>query len=159
MDPNILQSLQEIASLLLMIHDVYLKDVMGSDILVALVSFLQDTQLNVMVSILDAEKLRRKVMRNGESNLGYELFYEWLRAVGELVYKADEMGGKKALQYLLTQHILPFASTMNGRSHPIYSINLPYYTESALEVMTQHADFLYLWFLHVSSQVCAPHVT
>jgi hypothetical protein len=153
MDPSILQSLQEIASLLLMIHDFYLKEVVGTDILVALFSFLQDTHLNILVSILDAEKLRRGVMRNGESHLGYELFYEWLRAVGEFVYKADDIGGKKALQHLLTQHILPFASTMDSRSHPSHSINLPYYTESALEVMVQNSDFLYLWFLHLSPQV------
>ncbi len=153
MDPNILQSLQEIASLLLTIHDIYLKDVVGSDILVALITLLRDTKLNTFVSILDAEKLRRAVMRNGESHLGYELFYEWLRDVGKLVFKDNEIGGKKALQQLLTHDILPFAASMDNYRHPSHSVSLPYYTESALEVMIHNADFLYLWFEHIANTV------
>ncbi len=160
MDPTILQSLQEIASLLLLIHDFYLKETFGSDILVSLMTLIVDVNLQDLVSVIDAERLRGCVMKFGETQMDYELFYEWLRGIGQLVYPADDVGGKKALHFLLTQHIMPFAVNIQndfetyGQVHTKY---LPFYTEAALKTMIHNSEFLYLWFLHILQQQVWPH--
>lgn len=157
MDPAIQQSLQEIASLLLIVHDDYLKGVSGSDVLLALVELIDDVGLAGQVSLLDAERLRRMVMQEHESDMGYELFYDWLRGVGQLVSVDRDAGGKKALHYLLTQYIIPFASTLGTRSSGSDSVvhSLPYYDRSALRTMSDHDTFILLWFHDLVHQVCA----
>lgn len=152
-----MQSLQEIASLLLLIHDFYLKEAHGSDVLVALMTFIEDISLHDVVSVLDAERLRRASMRLGETQMDYELFYAWLRGVGRLVYHSEDVGGKRALHYLLTKFIMPIAarverdSALHGRATPR---PLPFYTEAALSALLAAEDFLYLWYLDVLQEVC-----
>lgn len=75
---SVQESLHEIASLLLMVHDFYLSQVTGSDIILALTTFIHDINLHQKVSILDVERCRRKVMGRALSYImGYELFYDW----------------------------------------------------------------------------------
>ena len=89
--------------------------------------------LDFIVSIIDCERLRRAVVKHkggGSSDLqmGYEIFYDWLRLLAQLVFKeqgshgaetgqgstvADRekgQSGRRALHRLLTQYIIPFAS-------------------------------------------------
>ena len=85
--------------------------------------------LDSIVSIIDCERLRRAVVkqRGGGSTdlqMGYELFYDWLRLLAQLIFKEQgsqgaetvqgdrEKGqsGRRALHRLLTQYIIPFAS-------------------------------------------------
>lgn len=154
MDPTIQQSLQEIASLLLIVHDDYLKGVSGADVLSALAELIDDVGLTQQVSILDAERLRRTVMQDNESDMGYELFYDWLRGVGQLVSSDRDVGGKKALHYLLTQYIIPFASTLGTRSGSDGIVHsLPYYDGSALRIMSDFDSFFFLWFHDLVHQV------
>lgn len=155
MNPAIQQSLQEIASLLLIVHDDYLKGVVDGEILSALVELIDDVGLGSQVSMLDAERLRRSVMKNSDADMGYELFYDWLRGVGQLVSRDRDVGGKKALHYLLTQYIIPFASTLGTRSSSsvLETHGLPYYTSAALKVMSDCDAFLVHWFYNMVAQV------
>lgn len=156
MDPAILQSLQEIASLLLLVHDDYLRDVFGYEVLTSLTLLLKDVGLDSSVSILDSERLRRSVMGTSDSDMGYELFYDWLRGVGQLVYKDQDFTGKKAVHYLLTRYIIPFASSKDengeGSKHS-GEVYVPYYSDSALKVMVDYGDFLQNWYYEVVAQV------
>lgn len=155
MNPAILQSLQEIASLLLLVHDDYLKDVYGNDILNSLMALLNDVGLFEKVSILDAERLRRNVMGSSDSDMGYELFYDWLRGIGQLVCNDRDIAGKKALHSLLTKYIIPFASTMESSKKS--SNDLPFFTEEALRVMVEYDEFLVHWFFDTAA-ASAPEV-
>jgi hypothetical protein len=161
MDPTIQQSLQEIASLLLIVHDDYLKGVFGADVLLALWELLEDVGLSSLVSLLDAERLRRSVMQDSDADMGYELFYDWLRGVGQLVSKDRDVGGKRALHYLLTQFIIPFASTLGTRASsgaPV-DYSLPYYSRAALSAMSDCDSFLLLWFHSLVAKVSSfPHL-
>lgn len=156
MDPAILQSLQEIASLLLLVHDDYLRDVFGYEVLTSLTLLLKDVGLDSSVSILDSERLRRSVMGTSDSDMGYELFYDWLRGVGQLVYKDQDFTGKKAVHYLLTRYIIPFASSKDengeGSKHS-GEVYVPYYSDSALKVMVEYGEFLQNWYYEVLAQV------
>lgn len=146
------QSLQEIASLLLLIHDYYFKNAMGSDVLVALMTVLRDACLLDQVSLIEAERIRRQVMHKADRQLGYELFYEWLRGVSKVVYAvSDHAGAKKELHLLLTVYILPNAVPI-VQQRSLQTITLPYYTDSALESMVKFADFLYYWFRAILTQ-------
>jgi hypothetical protein len=157
MDPAILQSLQEIASLLLIVHDDYLKGVYGNDILSSLTELLEDVGLQSKVSMLDAERLRRAVMMNSDVDMGYELFYDWLRGVGQLVCNERDVAGKKALHYLLTHYIIPFASTMGSKADNARSTrsdgSVPYFTDSALRVMVDYESFLLHWYFEIVTEV------
>jgi hypothetical protein len=156
MDPAILQSLQEIASLLLIVHDDYLKGVYGNDILSSLTELLEDVGLQSKVSVLDAERLRRAVMMSSDVDMGYELFYDWLRGVGQLVCNERDVAGKKALHYLLTHYIIPFASTMGSRTESARnasSVGVPCFTDSALRVMVEYDAFLLHWYYEIVTEV------
>ncbi|KAJ1426006.1 hypothetical protein B484DRAFT_87171, partial [Ochromonadaceae sp. CCMP2298] len=151
MDPAIRQSLQEIAGLLLLLHDYYLKDIFGNDILISLMVLLRDVGLAERVSLLDAERLRRSAMGSGEGDMGYELFYDWLRGVSQLVHKEYDATGKKALHFLLTRYIVPFASQLHTHFET-RSIQLPCYSDAALSVIVDYDDFILHWFCETLTQ-------
>jgi hypothetical protein len=149
------QSLQEIASMLLLIHDYYLKDAFGSDVLVALMTILRDARLLGQVPLIEAERIRRQVTPKADRQLGYELFYEWLRGVSKVVYAiTDHTGGRKELHLLLTMYVLPNAVPVVQKRN-LQTMTLPYYTDSALESMVKFADFLYFWFRTALTQQVA----
>lgn len=152
MDPAVLESLQEIASLLLLVHDYYLKDVYSSNILISLYILIHDAQLHNVVSILDCERMRREVMPSNGDEMGYELFYEWLRSVAQFVFRDLDMSGKKALHRMLVRYIIPFASkieeeeTTAERNKSLHNFDLPYYTESALKSFVSYHGFILHWY-------------
>jgi len=156
MDPAILQSLQEIASLLLLVHDDYLREVFGYEVLTSLTMLLKDVGLDNNVSILDSERLRRSVMGASDSDMGYELFYDWLRGVGQLVYKDQDLTGKKAVHFLLTRYIIPFASNKDANNEVtkhLGEVYVPYFSDSALKVMVDYGEFIQLWYHEIIAQV------
>lgn len=97
-----------------------------------------DKGLDSIVSIIDCERLRRVVVKHkggggggssSELQMGYELFYDWLRLLAQLVFKEQGSqgaeasqgaltpgdrdkghSGRRALHRLLTQYIIPYAS-------------------------------------------------
>ncbi len=155
MDPVILQSLQEIASLLLLVHDDYLREVFGYEVLTSLTLLLKDVGLDNSVSILDSERLRRKTMGANDNEMGYELFYDWLRGVGQLVYKDHDLTGKKAVHFLLTRYIIPFASNKDKADELKQpgEVHAPYYSDSALKVMVEYGGFIQNWYFEILEQV------
>jgi len=161
MDPAVLQSLQEIASLLLLVHDYYLKDVYSSNVLISLYILIHDAQLHHVVSILDCEKMRRDVMPSNTDEMGYELFYDWLRGIAQFVFRDLDLSGKKALHRLLVRYIIPFASKIEASESDksLHNFDLPYYTESAMKSFVSYHGFILHWYHelvhHVSSYCCS----
>lgn len=120
------QSLQEIASLLFLLHDYYFNNMESSEsILMALWRFLQDIKLDHKLSILDVEHLRKIAMSSSQQSkdrpyMGYEEFYHWLSGLGMYLlapfqgaYQATdqiEKARKQALHRILTVYVIPCMS-------------------------------------------------
>lgn len=117
------QSLQEIASLLFLLHDFYLNNVDSSDnILMSLWRFIQDIKLDHKISILDVEYLRQKAINNSQQGndhmyMGYEEFYHWLSGVGQYLLTPfqgneanSERARKQSLHHILTVYVIPCMS-------------------------------------------------
>lgn len=154
-DSSVNQSLQEIASLLLLIHDCYLNDSYGSDVLNSLINLVFDTGLDNIVSILDIEYCRTTVMNSTDVSMGYDLFYNWLRNIAHFVYKRSSIVGKKALHRILIEYIIPFASQLDGRSPVMksrYSTNL---SPSFLRSIMNYSEFVTSWFYLLLMKVSA----
>lgn len=163
------QSLQEIASLLLLVHDYYLQGCHGSEVLVPLTVLIKDVGLSDAVSFLDIERLRRTVMGTSEGGMGYERFYDWLRGIAQLVYRGDDGSGRRELHLLITKHILPFASALHksaaeqgdavgnqARPSPAresYSFSMPFFTEAEMAFIVKYTDFLLYWYHYLATQV------
>lgn len=124
------QSLHEIASLLVLVHDYYLEEARGREISLALYRLLYDVGLTDRVSFLDSERLRWKVMNNSASNggyekMGYEIFYDWLRQLAQFIFPYHESedgsgnsgGSRHALHCLLVDYILPCTSDLEKNGH------------------------------------------
>lgn len=164
--------LEEIASLLLMLHESYFaKDVTGwRATLEAMVRFAHDASLSVHLSVLDLERLRRRVMKNSDDDpplgaapaspsarsqsqpsMGYGLFYEWLRDVATIIFPyPGDSGRKRSLHALLTQFILPLASQGGvPPPGPPLVLALPQHP-ATLDVLLEHATFLRAWFASAS---------
>ena len=128
----------------------------GGDILSKLMELLDDFGLQSKVSILDAEKMRRNIMGNSEADMGYELFYDWLRGIGQLVSSDRDVAGKQALSSLLTHYIIPFAYSRANRNEigeKAKVSNLPYYTDGALKVLVDYDEFVVHYFYELGNEV------
>ena len=144
-------SLQEVADLLIVLHDEYLQDADGAAVLYQLLKLLHDLSLTEDICILDVERIRLKVMsHNGnEQTMSYESFYEWLREASVFIFRKFDEAGNRALSLLLTKYIIPFATKekegkfafvvlhTNGRDH---------LDEASLKALIPYGDFLRLWF-------------
>ena len=162
-------ALQDVAKLLLIVYDDYVKGHEGNKVLQGLLLLLHDLNLTATVSILDAERLRLRVMRGAmgskKATMSYESFYEWLRHVACLVFDKFGESGSRALNMLLTQHIIPMAikgkevsvvstvgrvvRTMNPTTdHGTTDSTTTSTTvdDQSLYVLNPYGDFLYLWF-------------
>ena len=148
------KSLREIATLLLLVHEQYVQDPDNSyNVFNSLRLFVYDIGLKDIISSLDIEKYRRKVMRSDDSSMNYEKFYDWLRGIASLAF---EGGGKRALHSLLTMHIIPLASKgVVGAIDPTISntsqmISLKY-VSNVFDVLLRYSDFLHLWYILIIS--------
>jgi hypothetical protein len=114
---NVTQSLQEIATLLLMIHETYIFSMNGTtDILTSLCKFLTITRLDFIFSIVDIEFVRRIIAKECQINLlskmEYEHFYIWLREIAKLYYSLpQDVSGGGALHFMLLKYIVPILSS------------------------------------------------
>lgn len=158
---TIVQSLQEIATLLLMFHENYF-DNEETTVLESLHSFIADIGLSSIVSLLDIERCRRIVTKDSVLNdpMSYELFYSWLREVAEHVYKIqhkvhsinNEGSRRKALHLLLTKYIIPFA-TSEATTVPTNDVNKNVVYDSLkkdlFDSFLQYDSFIHLWWLQL----------
>lgn len=138
--PSSQTALQEIASLLLVLHDQYLTSeyplaaTPRNMVLRSLIQFVIDIGLTDIICVVDIERLRRHVMQgalvavNGNiassastanNSMGYESFYDWLRKLSSFIFtralieKKVTSAGKRELHHLLTDYIIPFSSQLD----------------------------------------------
>ena len=141
-------ALQEIASLLLVLHDQYLTSeyplasTPRNMVLRSLIQFVIDIGLKDVVCVLDIERLRRHVMQaalvaaNGNiassastanNSMGYESFYDWLRKLSSFIFtralieKKPTSAGKRELHHLLTSYIIPFSTQLDQVDQAVQS--------------------------------------
>lgn len=162
--PSIHQSLHEIASLLVLVHDVYLKEARGREVSLALLRLVYDVGLQSSVSILDIERIKRHVMAKSTSDMmGYEIFYDWLRHISRYLFANTERDPRKSLHLLLTQYIIPCAASKFDNTLVVpagYVLVSEYFrkiTDKAWKVLAEYADFIQYWYLHILNsppQVC-----
>jgi hypothetical protein len=128
-------SLREIATLILLLHENYIKDSSGKNqILVSLVRFLTNGDICDKVSIIDAEILRRKVMYPDDTFMEYDKFYNWLRDVAKFIYEDSD---NNSLHSLLMDYIIPLASKGTHENPIKYFLN-----NASVDVMIIFFDFL-----------------
>jgi hypothetical protein len=151
-------SLHEIASLLLMIHDFYLSEAVGPQIIISLAAFIHDVGLDVKVSVLDIERCRRQIMGKNLASMGYEVFYDWLRIIASLIYPKRDKNGRKALHQILTEYIIPAtadwenmtADTVEKREKYASLSNI---TERTLRVYVDYSEFFLFWYHEIIAEV------
>ena len=157
MDEILRDSLTEIAALLLLLHENYLKEAHGfENVLASLVRFLDDAGLEDIVTVIDAEILRREVMGRSDCRemMGYDVFYAWLRQLAVKVFCDNGDGGRRALHGLLITYILPLAvgerrlSNMQSNSYAVEVAKC-----STLDTMIQYYDFIRFWYASLESNV------
>eukprot|EP01038_Epipyxis_sp_PR26KG_P006579 gene6579-9045_t len=156
----VLQSLQEITSLLLLLHDNYLREVNGcKDILSGLYNLIIDLELYSYVSLLDVDYTYKSILQkhklseqydNEYSMMGYELFYDWLRRISQIVYVDSDISGKKSLHMLLVKNIVPYSTNLTQASQSAISqqrSSIQIQLEpSVLTIMSENSDFFIHWF-------------
>lgn len=149
-------SLNEIASLLLMIHEHYLKNLVGVDITVALVSLVENIGLSCDVSVLDIERLRRN---RPEFSVLYPMefdtFFTWLRSLAKFIYSENEGDGRVAFHHLLVNYLVPAVSSLEQGGHNSSPASTPlvYITESAWKIYSVYEEFVTLTFLSLCDEV------
>lgn len=149
-------SLNEIASLLLMIHEHYLKNLVGVDITVALVSLIENIGLSRDVSVLDIERLRRdRPEFSVVYPMEFDTFFTWLRSVAKFIYNENDSDGRVAFHHLLVNYLVPAVSSLEqgGNNSSPSSSPLVYITESAWKVYSVFEEFLTLLFLSLCDEV------
>jgi len=171
-DGSVKRSLQEIAQLLLMIHEKYIKCGNNCQVLVNLSTFLRYIGLEDVISPLDTEYYLRKVYL-GDNNrsdkllyhsMGYEAFYGWLKLIACHFYQYDSnsislsKNDKKSFHMLLTNLIIPFASKSQkdlGRIDDISEASkwLTTIDSRSLDTFVENKDVLKLWFMNLLIQV------
>lgn len=156
MEQELRESLAEIAALLVLLHESYLKDAIGSrSIVVSLATFLYDAGLDSIVTIVDVEILRRKIMNDirSQEKMDYEQFYSWLRQLAMFIFRDRNNGGRRALHSLLVKYILPLASNQERMTAPI-PLELRVLSQSpSFNTITTYYDFLRLWFASLTINV------
>lgn len=133
------------------------QDLVKSQSLDALVAFLGDLGLlGNRVSVFEAEEVRDAIVSQAAGTtssdaISYEQFYSWLRGVSAIYYATEVDNSRKALHMMLTQKIIPLASswgTFKYSSRVSNGVN-----GSMLMGMSQHQVFLRYWYFHISHEV------
>ena len=135
-----------VASVLINLYDKYLRGKEDRQILQALMALIDDIGLTEHLCILDVERIRLHVMicNSDRTSMSYESFYDWLRQASDLIFKKYDEIGARALNLLLTKHIIPFAISgqrfkiVSSRHHVVID-------DGAMRVFMPYADFLHLW--------------
>jgi hypothetical protein len=140
------------------LSDCPLQDLSKGQSLNALVSFLGDLGLlGNRISVFEAERVRQSIMSqpvaiaaNGDS-ITYEQFYSWLRGVSAIYYATEVDSSRKALHMMLTQKIIPLASSWGTFR---YSSCVRNGVNGAMLLgMRKHHIFLRYWYFHMSHEV------
>jgi hypothetical protein len=124
-----------------------------------LVAFLGDLGLlGNRVSVFEAERVRRTITLSpstagagGGDSITYEQFYSWLRGVSAIYYATEVDSSRKALHMMLTEKIIPLASSWGIFR---YSSCIRNGVNGALLLgMRKHHIFLRYWYFHMSHEV------
>lgn len=144
---DVRKSLEAIATLLLMLHELYFTNVSGDDsVFQSLLLFIEDLGLvGASLCQIDAEAFRRQVITNNSSEFDYESFYAWLQLVARRVYGSSS---GMAMQKLLTHDIVPFATSGLLPSPMRSSISM-----KELDLFLEYREFLWSWFISISNEV------
>lgn len=152
---------EEIASLLLMVHDHYLRHLVGSDITLALSKFVSGMNLQDDVSVLDIERMRFQVMGQSSHPMEFDAFFAWLRTLAMFLYKRRDINGRMAFHVFLVEHLVPSVSeagygeakpgTINSEDAPLKLL-----TTDAWLLYTPLDEFFHLHFLSLANEVSAP---
>ena len=135
-----------VASVLINLYDKYLSNKVGKLILLALMVLIDDIGLTEDLCILVVERIRLHVMvcNSDRKTMSYESFYDWLRQISDLVFMKYDENGPRALNLLLTKHIIPFA--ISGQRFKIVSSRQHIVVDDgAMRVFMPYAEFLHLW--------------
>ena len=105
-------TLEELAELLLLIHESYFDNTACCDCLVNMIAFISDLRLfGNIITITDIERVRTVLISTYlpcindcfPALFNYDMFYEFLKAVAKLVFGSSST----SMQRLLTYHIIP----------------------------------------------------
>ena len=143
--------LYEVANLLIDLYNKYIAREEGSDILKGLMTLVHNMNLTEELCILDVERMRLKVMRSqgDERSMSCESFHEWLRDISVEVFRMYDDGGSRALNLLLTLHIIPLATKDEDRNSAVEALSSKGYVAldtSTLRVLMPYSKFLHLWY-------------
>lgn len=143
--------LYEVANLLIDLYNKYIAREEGADILKGLMTLVYHMNLTEELCILDVERIRLKVMRSqgDERTMSCESFHEWLRDISVDVFKMCDDGGSRALNLLLTLHIVPLATRDVDRNLAVEALLSRGYIAldaSTLRVFMPYSKFLHLWY-------------
>lgn len=149
---------EEIASLLSMIHDHYLRHCVGYDVTLALSKFVRSMGLHRDVSILNIEKLRVEVMGQSLYPMEFDKFFAWLKRLAIFLYKDRDIGGRMAFHVFLMNHLVPSVSeAIYAESDPRSIVEedapLRLLTGTAWLLFSSMEEFLVLHFLSLADQV------
>ena len=110
-------SLRDIASLLMLIHEQYFKNSIGiQNNLLGLIKFVTDTGMNQYVTIIDIENARIKCTPTNSPVFDTKQFYEWLKIIANTVFYNTFHDEKKNLYFVLVKYLLPFAANQSPLS-------------------------------------------
>lgn len=143
--------LLEVANVLCNLYNDNIRDRDEKDILVGLMRLIDDLNITEALCILEAERIRVKVMRcNGdERTMSYESFYDWLREASDFVFSKFNESGSRALNILLTKYVIPAATREKDGNLACAALSIRVHTtldDSTLRVLIPYAGFLKLWF-------------
>jgi hypothetical protein len=150
---------QDIASLLLMIHDHYLSHATGNEITLELSSLISSTGLKAIVSILDIERCRRLVMGFPSHPMDYSTFFSWLKETGNIVYPSYRDSNQSlSFHKLLVNHLIPSVSkweeSLRIANESIkFDDSLRFLTDHAWKTFSEYDEYLFLSFQSFESEV------
>ena len=121
------QSLEEVAELLLLIHECYFETAEYPTYLRNLISFTADIKLfGNVITYADIEILKSLLIRKHATDsaslvsFNYDMFYDFLKMISELVYCNVRTDSQSTIQRLLIEHIIPLCrSGLSGFSIPL----------------------------------------
>jgi hypothetical protein len=155
-EESLAEVLEDIASLLLMLHETYVGGLDDDDVLSGLLSFLHDSNLlsNEYLSIIEVERIRQKVTDFGRNCQGMspQEFFSWLKEVACLLYEDIDGEGKEALHKLLTDHVFPSTISSSGQRHQRLSV-FRLVDKRVLTCIIELEDFIRFWYCSMTLQV------
>lgn len=156
-DEETLEMLEDIASLLLILHETYIGGLEDVNVLAGLLSFLHDSNLlsNEYLSLVEVERIRQKVRGDSEESgngMSPQEFFAWLKEAACLLYEDTDGKGKTALHNLFTEHIFPCSVSNSGLRNQRLEI-FQLLDKPSLTCLIEFEDLLRFWYCNMTIQV------